>query len=555
MTLVIAKKREKLLPLVDIDAPKCVNCHACVHVCPVKYCNNASGDYVEIDHDLCIGCGACIDRCTHGARFYVDDMEAFIHRTVAAGKKTVVVVAPSVVANFGEDYKHLNGWLTEACGVEAVFDVSFGAELTVKSYVEYIKTHHPKCLIAQPCPAIVSYIELYLPDLIPYLAPIDSPLGHTMKMVREFFPEYADCQIAALTPCLAKKHEFMETHLGDFNVSFKSLKKYFQDNKIDLKTFPEVDYINPAPERAVLFPKPGGLLKTLAREMPEAVEKTRRIEGEIVYEYLIGLQDAIESGVSPMVIDCLNCDHGCNGGPLSAACTRTSLDQIEAKLEKRQKELSEQHQKKQTETQPGVEYEKYLDGILNLFWKDGLYERKYRNRSSNNHLDVPSELELNKIYQRMGKQNTEALFNCNGCGYEGCESMAIAIHNGLNKPENCLHYAKNRAVENREGLHRIFSNTTAGMCIVDEQMNILEVNEALCEMFGSAKDRFVGTALFKAHFDAYLGGNRSVLEFRIKRPDGSNLNCLFTASEFKQHSPDGLKKGYFAMITDASQQA
>ena len=30
----------------------------------------------------------------------------------------VAIVAPSVVANFGDDYLKLNGWLKEVCGVE-----------------------------------------------------------------------------------------------------------------------------------------------------------------------------------------------------------------------------------------------------------------------------------------------------------------------------------------------------------------------------------------------------------------------------------------------------
>ena len=30
--------------------------------------------------------------------------------------------------------------------------------------------------------------------------------------------------------------------------------------------------------------------------------------------------------------------------------------------------------------------------------------------------------------------------DCIGCGYGSCESMATAIFNKLNKPENCAHY-------------------------------------------------------------------------------------------------------------------
>ena len=51
---------ESLKPVISVDKDKCVNCHKCIAVCPSKYCNDGSGDYVSVDHALCIGCGACI---------------------------------------------------------------------------------------------------------------------------------------------------------------------------------------------------------------------------------------------------------------------------------------------------------------------------------------------------------------------------------------------------------------------------------------------------------------------------------------------------------------
>ncbi len=56
-------------------------------------------------------------------------------------------------------------------------------------------------------------------------------MTHTMKMIKEFYPEYRDCKIAILSPCYAKKREFEEVGIGDYNVTFKSLKDYF-DKKI-----------------------------------------------------------------------------------------------------------------------------------------------------------------------------------------------------------------------------------------------------------------------------------------------------------------------------------
>jgi methyl-accepting chemotaxis protein len=40
----------------------------------------------------------------------------------------------------------------------------------------------------------------------------------------------------------------------------------------------------------------------------------------------------------------------------------------------------------------------------------------------------------------MLKESEADFYNCASCGYNSCEGMAIAIYNGLNKPENCHHY-------------------------------------------------------------------------------------------------------------------
>ena len=112
---------EHLRPVIKVDPEKCCNCHRCISVCPVKMCNNGSGDHVSINHDLCIGCGTCIDACVHGARTGIDDMEEFFH-DLKAGISMVAIVAPAVAVNFAGKDLNLNGWL-KSIGVRAVFDV------------------------------------------------------------------------------------------------------------------------------------------------------------------------------------------------------------------------------------------------------------------------------------------------------------------------------------------------------------------------------------------------------------------------------------------------
>ena len=274
------------------DADKGVNCHACIAACPVKFCNDGSGDHVTINDQLCIGCGSCITACTHGARHGVDDFDAFVE---AAHRHTpmVAIVAPAAASNFPERYLHLNGWL-RSMGVDAFFDVSFGAELTVKSYLEYAKKEKPAAIIAQPCPAIVTYIETYRPELLSYLAPADSPMLHSIKLIRRYYPQFSTYKVVVISPCYAKKREFDETGHGDFNITYQSIDRYLSDNRLDLATFEEIDFSNAPAERAVLFSTPGGLMRTVERDALGVSRKTRKIEGPgIVYHYLDHLEDNI----------------------------------------------------------------------------------------------------------------------------------------------------------------------------------------------------------------------------------------------------------------------
>ena len=309
---------KELIKIIDVDKEKCVNCHVCINACPVKYCNDGSGDYVTVNKNLCIACGNCLTACTHNARYYIDDFNAFIN-DLNKGEKIALIVAPSVAASFPGKFLNLNGWF-KSIGVDAIFDVSFGAELTVPSYINHIKKNNPQTVIAQPCAAIVTYIEIFRPELLGYLAPADSPMLHTVKMIKTFYEKFKNHKIAVISPCLAKKREFEETGLGDYNVSYKSIEAYLTQNKISLNKFDKVDYDNPPAERAVLFSTPGGLMQTAERWIPEIRYKTRKIEGvHTIYDYLDNLPKMILERKSPLLVDCLNCEKGCNGGPLTLA--------------------------------------------------------------------------------------------------------------------------------------------------------------------------------------------------------------------------------------------
>ena len=56
------------MKLVQVEREKCLNCHRCISVCPVKFCNNGSGsDHVEILPEGCIYCGGVVEACPSGS--------------------------------------------------------------------------------------------------------------------------------------------------------------------------------------------------------------------------------------------------------------------------------------------------------------------------------------------------------------------------------------------------------------------------------------------------------------------------------------------------------
>ncbi len=445
-----------MIGVISVDEERCVNCHQCISVCPVKYCNDGSKEVIHLHNEFCIGCGNCVIACTHNARIAKDDFEMAM-LSIQRGEKIVAIVAPAIASSFPNDFLRLNGWL-KSIGIEAIFDVSFGAELTIKSYIEYLNEEQPKLIISQPCPALVSYIEMYKPELLKYLAPCDSPMMHTMKMIKEYYPDYQNHKILVVSPCVAKKREFEEVGIGDFNVIISKLTKYFNDNNISLSEFPEIEFDNDPAERAVLFSNPGGLLATAERVVPGISFKTRKIEGvKVIYDYFDKVPELVEKGFNPLLIDCLNCELGCNGGTGTNNYHKTA-DELEYYTEMRSKKMKEHYNTNHN----NLDSIENLQNVINKYWKKGLYDRTYVERSDllNECIKTPNHEELNNIFRTMRKYTDTDIKNCASCGYNNCESMAKAIHNGLNKEENCHFYLQNRISEYSENLEKLVTERT-----------------------------------------------------------------------------------------------
>ncbi|MDC7218824.1 MAG: [Fe-Fe] hydrogenase large subunit C-terminal domain-containing protein [Spirochaetales bacterium] len=518
-----------LQPIIEVDSDKCVNCHQCIAVCPVKYCLDGSGEAVTINHETCIGCGNCVVACTHNARKRMDDWEEF-KEDCRKKKKIVAIVAPSAAASFEGQLENLNGYL-KSFGVSAVFDVSFGAELTVMSYLDHIKTNSPDLVIAQPCPAIVNYIELLQPELLPYLAPADSPMVHTIKMIKEYFPQYKDYKVAVVSPCLAKKREFESTGQGDYNLMFASLEKALSSENKNLSDYPAVDYDSPDPERAVLFSSPGGLMATIEREMPELFPSIRKIEGTgAIYDYLKDLPSVIAQKKNPLILDCLNCEKGCNGGT-GTNKWEEPCDILEAAISERaakQKEIYSARENNQRAS-------RQVNRVLQNYWKPGLYKRTYKDRSHLTEWPVPNETEKWEIYNRMLKFSEEDIYNCSSCGYGSCEGMARAIHNGLNKPENCHHYEMELVTNAHQSLEKISQSLHSKLNNCTNFMKSVE--ETVQNMKQSTIDQGSAIEESSASVEQMLASIRSIANLTKQRQE-----MIVSLQEGTKNGADALER-------------
>ncbi|MDP4128008.1 MAG: [Fe-Fe] hydrogenase large subunit C-terminal domain-containing protein, partial [Bacillota bacterium] len=410
-------------------------------------------DGITVNSELCIGCGECIRACAekgHFARYGVDDFAEF-QQDLVTGVPLGVLVAPAAAVNYHPWFPQLLTALRRL-GVRYIFDVSFGAEITTYLYVKALEAGVKTPIIAQPCPAVVSYIETYHNDLVPYLAPTHSPALDAAIWLKNQ-PQFRELKLAFLGPCLAKRREFHDSNTGGavaYNVTFKSFTSYLEQQGIQLEELEPSGFDTPEAERAVGYSQPGGLTETFKR-FGIKVRKADlpRVEGprEIYGKYLPELNEDIRRGQVPILVDILNCAQGCNGGP--AVSHNFSQYKIDSIIDERKEAQIEKHQT-MTEGDPREVFQEFYQGIKA---NESMYFRLYSDKSSSRYLRYPSPEEEENIWKLMNKFTpAERGINCASCGYGNCRDMMLAIYNGLNPLESCKYYLLK---ENERHLHEV----------------------------------------------------------------------------------------------------
>lgn len=425
---------------------KCQGCNRCLRSCPTFGANisyEINGEFkVKVDHEKCIQCGHCITVCEHNARDYIDDTEQFFN-DLSRGERIAIIAAPSVKVNFS-DYRRLFGYL-KSKGVQAFYDVSYGADITTWAYLRVIKQQGLSSLIAQPCPPIVNYIERYQPEQLNQLAPIHSPMLCAAIYIRKYLKK--NYRLAFLSPCIGKRQEIKDATTNgnvQYNVTFKKLQEYLDSNGESITRYREVEFDELGLGLGFLFSRPGGLRENVEAYAPNAW--VRQIEGsELAYDYLKSYGDRIvKHKPVPLIVDILNCPQGCNLG--TGTCKNISIDDVDYTFnELKQSRLKEKNLLAKKIHQLYSYFDKHL--------KVEDFRRNYINRQKLDTIKEPTEEEYKSILQQMHKSSYESQhLNCAACGYHSCMEMAKAIFNKINQPSGCLDYNRREIQIEKEEL-------------------------------------------------------------------------------------------------------
>ena len=470
----------------------CVGCNKCIRACScmgamVAGVDAEGNNTIEVNGDKCISCGACFDFCEHNARSFDDDTEEFF-AALKRGEKISILITPAFLANYPKEYESVLGGL-KALGANRLISVSFGADICTWAYINYIVKNDFLGGISQPCPAVVGYIEKYVPSLIPKLMPIQSPVMCTAVYAKKHMGVTE--KMALISPCIAKKEEITSKRgkgLIQYNVSFSHLMEYCRKNRISGPSAKdEIEY-----GLGSIYPMPGGLKENVYWFLGEDAF-VRQVEGEgHMYHYLEQNKERIAKGNTPyLFIDALNCAQGCLYGtatePLKNATDDVLMEMMRIKQASKNDKYKNTWSRKLTPKQRLAQLNKQFS---NLRLED--YVCEYEDKSSVCKYAKPDKAELDAIYTDMQKTSVaERSINCGCCGYDTCELMATAIYNGFNHKENCIHYVKGQVeIEKSKAL-------SLADDINIEKQNIAKQQEEMITTINSINKRFdvVYTAL------------------------------------------------------------
>lgn len=444
--------------LIETIKASCRDCYKCVRHCPVKAIR-VNDNHAEVVAERCIADGRCTIICPQSAKKVESAIET-VRDYLKSPQKVVASLAPSFVAAFPVESGKIVAALKQL-GFDYVTETAEGAEWVAKAHLDLMKRSTGP-LFTSCCPAMVNLIEIYYPELIPYLAPVISPMNAHGKILKQRYGN--DCKVVFIGPCIAKKGEAQTDRDIDAVLTFQELEKLMEQAGIDPAILEAVACDGPGANRAHVFPSPGGLARTASLSTDLLAKEIISIDG---MEEAIAFLDSFATVKDKFcLIELLACRGGCISGP--------GIDTSMGLYERRERLLS--YAQAQEKQENKVRDDEGIPLSLDL---DRLYVNRHIPESE------PTEREIEEILARTGKYKPEDELNCGACGYNSCREKAVAVAKGLAEVGMCIPFMRAKA-ESRAGL--ICEMTPNAILVVDKDLTILEANPAALQKFALSRE-------------------------------------------------------------------
>jgi iron only hydrogenase large subunit-like protein len=443
---------EKQKPVYTRNA-ECQSCFKCVRKCPVKAIKIEDGR-ASVDSDLCIFCGHCLAVCSAKAKTVRDDLQKAMV-LLKSKRRVYVSLAPSYVGEFADlEPEYLIAAL-KRLGFAGVSETALGAQQVSARVARDLANRESRLTLSSACPAAVSFVQKYLPNLAEHITPIHSPLLAHCKLLRQTYGN--DIGIVFIGPCPAKKLESDRSPvLLDVAISFRDLHRWFTEAGLDPRSMipgGEDVFVPESADEGAFYPVEGGMNETL--KLLGDFDDIRFMPLPGIYcinRALTGLK--VDDLKNRVFVEMVACQGGCVHGPCTSKSRPYLLDDLEVYNRTN-------FPPKGTVRNPSVK----LDGL---------------HRDSP--LPVPrhTEEQIREALRQIGAHREEDEINCGVCGYDTCRSLAEALLTGRAEPSMCLSHLRKLTQKKANALLHCIPMSVV---IVGPDMKVIECNDNFIEMF------------------------------------------------------------------------
>lgn len=447
------------MQIMNFSSANCKNCYKCVRTCVVKAIQ-IKNDQAHIIEDRCVACGQCLVVCPQNARNVLSHVKD-VKDKIEEGVEVIATLAPAYRGYFQESGKFVAA--LKQLGFSNIQETSIGAELVSREYEKIINTSNNREIITSCCPSVMMMIERYYPELIPNILHVVSPMIAHGKVIKSYSKE---AFVVFIGPCFSKTCESMsEENLGiiDSVLTFDEVTSWIEDEGIKLDECNDDKPDNCGTLRGNRYPLVGGIIGSIRNTLDD--NKIGVLRVHTMENCKTILEEIKNKNLSNICVELSACNESCLGGPgginnfLSPYMRLQNLHSYVKELEKKI------NLKEKTR-------ESYLE------FPDIDISRKFSDKRFNE--DMPTEAEIIKILEKMGKYNNEDELNCSACGYNTCREKAIAVHQGMSQVQVCLPNMRNKA---ERMSNKIFTHSPNAIIVLDSNLMIEEMNSSAEEAF------------------------------------------------------------------------